>query len=72
MEISGVLMLCESMPIMNNDVGQKVIAQIKTIASTASTLEELFFFEHQRDDVIAKRKMIVPRFGHSAVSVTTL
>lgn len=57
MEISGVLMLCESMPIMNNDVGQKVIAQIKTIASTASTLEELFFFEHQLDDVIAKRKI---------------
>lgn len=55
--ISGVLMLCETMPITNNDVGQKIIAQIKTIAATANTLDELFSFEHQLNDVIAKRKI---------------
>ena len=55
--ISGVLTLCESMPITNKDVGQKIIAQIKTIASTANTLDELFSLEHQLDDVIAKREI---------------
>lgn len=56
-DISGVLMLCESMPIINDDVAQKIIDQIKTTASTANTLDELFSFEHQLSNIVAKRRI---------------
>lgn len=56
-DTTNIIAMCDTMPITNSDVAQKIILLISDVAATAETFDELFSFEDQLVSSIVKRKI---------------